>query len=48
LVGTGWEFYLDRYAGSLDGRQVPEFEIYQTLQPHYEELEAAMALCGDE
>lgn len=46
LVGTGWEFYLDRYEAALSGTEssVP-FEDYAVMQPHYEELQAAMALC---
>ncbi len=45
LVGTGWEFYLDRYVAALDGAESAPFEDYHVLQPHYEELQAAMALC---
>ena len=45
LVGTGWEFYLDRYVAALEGGETEPFEAYQVLQPHYEELQAAMALC---
>lgn len=45
LVGTGWEFYLDRYIAALDGAESAPFEDYHVLQPHYEELQAAMALC---
>ena len=50
MVGTGWEFYLDRYAGALAGNaELPSWDDhYQQLQPHYEELQAAMALCTDE
>jgi uncharacterized protein YndB with AHSA1/START domain len=50
LVGTGWEFYLDRLTGVLDGdAELPLWDDrYQTLQPHYEELQAAMALCEQE
>jgi uncharacterized protein YndB with AHSA1/START domain len=48
MVGTGWEFYLDRYVAALDAADALPFEDYQVLQPHYEELEAAMALCGDD
>lgn len=49
LVGAGWEFYLDRYETALAGEQpsIP-FEEYSVLQPHYEELQAAMALCESE
>lgn len=48
LVGTGWEFYLDRYQAALDGAdgtEGPSFDEYHVLQPHYEELQAAMAHC---
>jgi uncharacterized protein YndB with AHSA1/START domain len=45
LVGTGWEFYLDRYVASLEDGVAEPFEAYHVLQPHYEELQAAMALC---
>jgi uncharacterized protein YndB with AHSA1/START domain len=45
LVGTGWEFYLDRYVASIEDEPSEPFEAYHVLQPHYEELQAAMALC---
>jgi uncharacterized protein YndB with AHSA1/START domain len=45
IVGTGWEFYLDRYVAALEGSEAPPFAEYHVLQPHYEELQAAMALC---
>lgn len=47
LLGTGWEFYLDRLSGYLNGdAELPFWDKrYQILQPHYEELQAAMALC---
>lgn len=45
LVGTGWEFYLDRYEAALADTDSRPFEDYAVLQPHYEELQAAMALC---
>lgn len=45
LVGTGWEFYLDRYVAAIEGGEAEPFEAYHVLQPHYEELQAAMALC---
>lgn len=49
LVGTGWEFYLDRYEASLNDGETFAFEEYAPMQPHYEELQAAMALCdGDD
>ncbi len=48
LVGTGWEFYLDRYVAALADREAADFEVYQTLQPHYEELQAAMTLCTED
>lgn len=48
LVGTGWEFYLDRYVAALVGDEAAAFEAYQTLQPHYEELQAAMTLCTED
>lgn len=48
VVGTGWEFYLDRYVASLSDASAPPFEEYQVMQPHYEELQAAMALCEAE
>ncbi len=48
MVGTGWEFYLDRYAAALADRDAAPFDDYMVLQPHYEELQAAMALCGED
>ncbi len=48
LVGTGWEFYLDRYVASIENSTSEPFEAYHGLQPHYEELQAAMALCDGE
>jgi uncharacterized protein YndB with AHSA1/START domain len=48
LVGTGWEFYLDRYVAALNDESAPPFEEYHVMQPHYEELQAAMALCEGE
>ncbi len=49
MLGTGWEFYLDRLADTLAGEEeLPAWdERYSAMQPHYEELQAAMALCGD-
>ena len=49
MLGTGWEFYLDRLAGTLAGDdKLPDWnERYSAMQPHYEELQAAMATCAD-
>lgn len=50
MLGTGWEFYLDRLEGVLDDQpELPAWDDrYTALQPHYEELQAAMALCESE
>ncbi len=48
LVGTGWEFYLDRYVAALEDLEAAAFDAYQMLQPHYEELQAAMTLCTED
>ena len=47
IVGTGWEFYLDRLTAVLeDDAELPRWDDrYRQMQPHYEELQAAMALC---
>lgn len=49
LVGTGWEFYLDRLTAVLaGGDDLPVWDDrYQQMQSHYEELQAAMALCEE-
>lgn len=49
MLGTGWEFYLDRLEGFLAGdEELPAWdERYAAMQPHYEELQAAMATCAD-
>jgi uncharacterized protein YndB with AHSA1/START domain len=49
MLGTGWEFYLDRLTGALAGDEdLPTWDNrYFAMQPHYEELHAAMATCGD-
>jgi uncharacterized protein YndB with AHSA1/START domain len=49
MLGTGWEFYLDRLTGALAGDEtLPSWdERYFDMQPHYEELQAAMVTCGD-
>ncbi len=49
MLGTGWEFYLDRLTGALAGdEELPIWDDrYAALQPHYEELAAAMETCGD-
>lgn len=48
-LGTGWEFYLDRLTCVIDGStELPAWDDrYVAMQPHYEELQAAMATCGD-
>ncbi len=49
LVGPAWEFYLDRLTAVLDGKAPPVWDDrYHQMQPHYEELQAAMALCEHE
>lgn len=49
MLGTGWEFYLDRLTGYVEGDDdLPVWdERYFSMQPHYEELQAAMATCAD-
>ena len=49
MLGTGWEFYLDRLAAYLAGdAELPAWDDrYFAMQPHYEELQAAMATCAD-
>jgi uncharacterized protein YndB with AHSA1/START domain len=49
MLGTGWEFYLDRLTGVLENQdELPAWDDrYSALQPHYEELQAAMQTCAD-
>jgi uncharacterized protein YndB with AHSA1/START domain len=49
VLGTGWEFYLDRLVGAVAGDEelAAWDDRYSVMQPHYEELDAAMALCPE-
>lgn len=48
VVGTGWEFYLNRYAAALDDGAAPAFADYQVLQPGYDALAEEMSHCSGE
>ncbi len=48
IVGPAWEFYLDRLAAVLAEAPPPDWgDRYHQMQSHYEELQAAMALCEE-
>ncbi|MCC6674176.1 MAG: SRPBCC domain-containing protein [Thermomicrobiales bacterium] len=48
IVGPAWEFYLDRLTAVLAEEPPPVWnDRYHQMQSHYEELQAAMALCEE-